>query len=75
MSSNIILLKEYYSPRLLSRTLEGSAKKFEIAKVLKLRQKITKTNYEKVRSNYPASTRHGLDVERLMLTKEKNKLI
>ena len=75
MSSNIILLKEYYSPRLLSRTLEGSAKKFEIVKVLKLRQKITKTNYEKVKSNYPASTRHGLDVERLMLTKEKNKLI
>ena len=49
--------------------------KFVIAKVLKLRQKIRKTNYEKVRSYYPASTRHYFDVERLILIKEKNKLI
>ena len=39
--------------------------KFEIAKVSKLRQKTTKTNYEKVRSYYPASPRHRIDVERL----------
>ena len=50
-------------------------KKFEIAKVLKLRQKITKTNYEKVRSYYPASTRRHFDVEQLILIKEKSKLI
>ena len=49
--------------------------KFEIAKVLKLRQKITKTNYGKVRSYYLASTRHRFDVERLILIKEKSKLI
>ena len=49
--------------------------KFEIAKVSKLRQKITKTNYEKVRSCYPASTRHRFDVEWLILIKEKIKLI
>ena len=48
--------------------------KFEIAKVLK-KQKITKTNYEKVRSYYPASTKHHFDVERLILIKEKRKLI
>ena len=49
--------------------------KFKIAKVLKLRQKITKRNYEKVRSYYLASTRHRFDVERLILIKEKSKLI
>ena len=49
--------------------------KFEIAKVLKLWQKITKANYEKVRSYCPASTRHRFDVERLVLIKEKSKLI
>ena len=49
--------------------------KFEIAKVLKLRQKIPKTNYEKVRFYYQASTRHCFDVERLILIKEKSKLI
>ena len=47
--------------------------KFEIAKALKLRQKITKTNYEKVISYYPASTRHRFDIERLI--KEKSELI
>ena len=45
--------------------------KFEIAKVLKLRQKISKTNYEKVRFYYPARTRHRFDIERLILIKEK----
>ena len=49
--------------------------KFEIAKALKLRQKITKTNYEKVISYYPASTRHRFDIERLILIKEKSELI
>ena len=49
--------------------------KFEIEKILKLRQKITKTNYEKDRSYYPSSTRHPFDVERLIHIKEKSKLI
>ena len=49
--------------------------KFRISKVSKLRQKIIKTNYEKVRSYYPATTRHRFDVERLILVKEKSKLI
>ena len=49
--------------------------KLEIAKDLKFRQKITKANYEKVRSYYPASARHRFQVERLILIKEKNKLI
>ena len=43
--------------------------KFEIAKVLKLRQKITKTKQSQ------ASTRHRFDVELLTLIKEKCKLI
>ena len=63
-----------YSRRSLSQTLKGPAKKFEIAKV-RDNKKIPKTNYEKVRSYYPSSTRHRVDVERLILIKEKSKLI
>ena len=55
---------------------DASGEKVRDSESFKIETKnITKTNYEKVRSYYPASTRHRFDVERLILIKEKSKLI